>query len=48
LQIGGFTIDNVILAVTEKGKRIIAGKTILNKFKSWSLNNSESKLVLSR
>ncbi|MDB5208066.1 MAG: hypothetical protein JWR72_3141 [Flavisolibacter sp.] len=48
VQIGDFIIDNVLLAVTEKGKRIIVGKALLNKFRKWSLNNEENKLVLSK
>lgn len=46
VQIGSFSVDNVIVSVSEKGKRIIVGKTLLNKFRSWSLNNGENKLFL--
>jgi hypothetical protein len=46
VQIGDFFVDNIIVAVSEKGKKIIAGKTLLNKFIKWSINNEQSKLIL--
>lgn len=46
IRIGHFSIDNVIIAVSEKARRIIAGKTLLNKFSKWALNNEDSKLIL--
>lgn len=48
VQLGSFSVDNVIVSVSEKGKRIIVGKTLLNKFRSWSLNNQENKLFLTK
>ena len=47
VQIGEFTVDNVIIAVTNKGKRLILGKTLLNKFGWWILDNKQNKLILS-
>ncbi|NTS40437.1 clan AA aspartic protease [Flavisolibacter sp. BT320] len=46
VRLGGFTLDNVIVSVSDKGQRIIVGKTVLNKFRSWALNNQENKLYL--
>ncbi|RYZ56517.1 MAG: hypothetical protein EOO14_12225 [Chitinophagaceae bacterium] len=46
IRLGSFTLDNVIVSVSEKGQRIIVGKTILNKFRSWTLNNQDNKLYL--
>lgn len=46
IRIGHFSIDNVIVAVSEKGKRIIAGKALFNKFARWTLNNEENNLIL--
>jgi hypothetical protein len=43
---GNFTLDNVVVAVTDKGKKIIVGKSLLNKFTSWMLDNKEHTLVL--
>jgi len=48
IQIGGFAVNNIIVAVTDKGKRIIAGKALLNKFSKWILNNRENTLILTR
>ena len=47
-QIGKFTVDNVNIAVTDKGKKIIIGKSLLNKFSSWVIDNKENILVLSK
>jgi hypothetical protein len=46
LKIGDFSVDNVIVAVSEKARRIIAGKALLNKFSSWTLNNEKNNLIL--
>jgi hypothetical protein len=46
VHIGGYSLDNIGIAVTEKGKRIIAGKNLLNKFSSWILDNRKNQLVL--
>ncbi len=48
IQMGKFIIDHVTVAVTEKGKRIIAGRSLLNKFRTWIINNQEKTLILSR
>lgn len=48
VRLGSFTVDNLIVSVSEKGQRIIVGKTLLNKFRNWTLNNQENKLVLQR
>ncbi|WP_207494899.1 retropepsin-like aspartic protease [Aridibaculum aurantiacum] len=48
IQVGSFSLDNIIIAVTDKGKKVIAGKGMLNKFTTWYLNNKENTLVLSK
>jgi hypothetical protein len=48
LGFGKFTINNVTVAVTSKGKKIIAGRSILNKFSQWTLNNRRNALILSK
>lgn len=48
VQIGRFSVDNVVVSVSEKAKRILVGKALLNKFSNWGLNNQENKLVLFR
>lgn len=46
LQIGGYMVNNVVVAVSDKARRIIAGKGLLNKFSNWSLNNRSKQLIL--
>ncbi len=46
IQIGRYMVNNVIVAVSNKGKRIIMGRALLNKFKKWSINNEENTLIL--
>lgn len=46
IRIGGFAVDNVVVAVTEKGKRIIVGRALLNKFSRWLINNQNNSLIL--
>jgi hypothetical protein len=48
VQIGKFVVNNVLVSVTDKGKRIIIGKGVLNKFSHWTLNNRDNILVLNR
>jgi hypothetical protein len=48
VQIGKFKVNNIVVAVTEKGKKIIVGKGLLNKFSNWSLNNKENTLILTK
>jgi hypothetical protein len=48
IRIGKFTVNNIVVAVTEKGKRIIVGKGLLNKFTTWILNNKENSLILNK
>jgi hypothetical protein len=46
ILMGHYTINNIMVAVSEKGRRVIAGKTLLNKFSYWMINNKENKLML--
>lgn len=48
VKIGNFLINNIVVAVTEKGKRIIIGKGLLNKFSNWKLDNSNNTLILTK
>lgn len=47
-KIGGFTVNNLTLAVTDKGKRNILGKTLFNKFRKWEMDNKENRLILEK
>lgn len=46
VQIGKFTINNINISVTEKGKRILVGRSLLNKFAHLELDNKTNKLIL--
>jgi hypothetical protein len=46
LLMGHYTINDITVAVSDKGRRVIAGKTLLNKFSYWMINNKENKLIL--
>jgi predicted aspartyl protease len=48
IRIGEYSIDNIVVAVTDKGKKIIAGKSLLNKFSNWILDNKQNNLILMR
>lgn len=48
VQIGKFSVNNITVAVTDKGKRIIVGKGLLNKFSNWILNNKDNTLTLTK
>ena len=48
MQIGKFSINNVGVAVTDKGKRIIIGRALLNKFSNWLLDNKNNVLILNK
>jgi hypothetical protein len=48
LQLGSFTLSNVVLASTEKHVTILVGRTILNKFKKWNVDNEKNILVLEK
>jgi len=48
VRVGKFTLDNVVVAVTDKGKKIIAGRSLLNKFTNWIIDNKSNTLVLTK
>jgi hypothetical protein len=48
IRIGKFSINNVIVAVTDKGKKIIVGKALFNKFSNWVLSNRDNTLILTK
>jgi hypothetical protein len=48
VQLGKYSLNNIVVAVTDKGRRIIAGRSLLNKFSYWSLDNKSSKLILTK
>lgn len=48
VKIGRYSIDNVIIAVSDKAKRIIVGKSLINKFSSFMIINNNNTLILNR
>lgn len=48
LTLGKFTISNIVLAVTEKPVTILVGRTLLNKFRKWNVDNENNLLILEK
>ncbi len=48
VRVGKFTLDNVVVAVTDKGRKIIVGRSLLNKFTNWVIDNKNNTLVLTK
>ena len=48
ISIGKYKLNNIVVAVTDKGKRIIVGKILLNKFRNWILDNKENIMILQK
>lgn len=48
IRIGKFSINNVVVAVSDKNKRIIAGRSLFNKFSNWLINNKNSTLIIGK
>ena len=48
LQIGRFVLNNVMLATAKEAKELLLGKSVLNKFTQWSLNNKHNILILKK
>ena len=46
VRIGRYTIDNVILSSSPGVKEFLMGKSLLNKFSSWTIDNKNNLLVL--
>jgi len=49
INIGGFLVNNVKIAVVKNDKSdLLLGKSLLNKFKKWSIDNQKSLLYLEK
>ena len=46
--LGNFKVKNVVLSVSNTGKDLLLGKSILNKFEQWSIDNKNSLLYLKK
>lgn len=48
IRIAGERVEDIIVAITDDSSPLLLGKSFLNKFKSWKLNNSNSTIELNR
>lgn len=48
IKIGEFTVNNVLIAVSNTGNKNIVGRGLLNKFSFWSMNNKNNTLILNK
>jgi predicted aspartyl protease len=48
LNFGKFIVSNVIIAATEKPVTILIGRTLLNKFRKWNVDNEKNLLILEK
>lgn len=48
LKIGRFELNNVVLATSKQAKEFLLGKSVLNKFSEWTLDNRRDLLILKK
>lgn len=49
IQVGGYTVNNITAAISEeKNAMLLLGKSFLDKFSNWSIDNSAGELVLTK
>jgi hypothetical protein len=48
VHIGHFTINNIIIATSRETKEFLMGKSLLNKFSEWSIDNKNNWLILKK
>ncbi|SFO74671.1 gag-polyprotein putative aspartyl protease [Chitinophaga sp. YR627] len=48
VQIGKYTLDNMMLSVAKDADVFLLGKSFLNKFRRWTVDNQEELLILER
>lgn len=48
IRIGDFIVNNVTLSVRTSGNDLLLGKSFLNKFKTWTINNKDQNLYLEK
>lgn len=48
IRIAGERVEDIIVAITDDSSPLLLGKSFLNKFKSWKLNNTNSTIELNR
>lgn len=48
VRFGKYYLNNIIVSVSDKAKRILVGRSLLNKFSSWKFNNADNTLIVSQ
>jgi hypothetical protein len=48
IRMGNYYLNNITIAASDKAKRNIVGKSLINKFSSWMLNNKNNTLILNK
>lgn len=46
IHIGGFSLNDVIIAASDSVRQFLLGKSVLNKFSSWTIDNRQGWLIL--
>jgi predicted aspartyl protease len=46
LKVGNYRVENVTGSVTPSGGTLLLGQSFLGRFKTWSIDNAQHKLVL--
>ncbi|NIG53388.1 retropepsin-like aspartic protease [Chitinophaga sp. Cy-1792] len=48
VQVGKFTVDNLVIGASKEADSFLLGKTFLNKFRRWSIDNQREQLILEK
>jgi aspartyl protease family protein len=48
LKVGGFTVYNVTASIGNSNSPLLLGRSFLDKFKKWSIDNNSNKLILEK
>jgi hypothetical protein len=48
VQIGRYSVNNIIIAVSKDVKEFLVGKSLLNKFSQWTIDNKNNVLILKK
>jgi len=48
VQVGKFTVNNLVIGASKETDTFLLGKTFLNKFRRWSIDNQRNQLILER
>jgi hypothetical protein len=48
IHIGNMVVNNVILSISKDAAEFLAGKSLLNKFSEWSIDNKDNYLILKK